>query len=51
METDWFFFDLKMSQLALSDSFEYICYGSIAIRDIVILSVRGPFYTSYVRSL
>ena len=31
-----------MSSLALSDSFEYLCYGSMTIRDILILSVRGP---------
>ena len=31
-----------MSQSALSDSFEYLCYGSTVIRNIWILSVRGP---------
>ena len=30
-----------MSQLALSDSFEYLCYGSAVIRNIFILTVRG----------
>ena len=29
-----------MSQLALSDSFEYLCYGFPAIRNILILTVR-----------
>ena len=28
--------------LAFSASFEYLCYGSRAIRNILILSVRGP---------
>ena len=31
-----------MFYLALSDSFEYLCFGSTTIRNIVILSVRGP---------
>ena len=30
-----------MAQLALSDSFEYLCYGFPAIRNILILTVRG----------
>ena len=30
-----------MSWLALSDSFEYLCYGSMNIRNILILTVRG----------
>ena len=30
-----------MSSLALSDSFEYLCYGSTAIRNISTLTVRG----------
>ena len=29
-----------MSQLALSDSFEYLCYGSTAIINIFILTAR-----------
>ena len=36
-----------MSFLTLSDSLEYLCYESTAIRNIVILSVRGS--SSYVR--
>ena len=32
-----------MAQLALSGSFEYLCYGSTAITNILILSVQGPF--------
>ena len=39
------FFNLKsskMSSLALSDSFEYLCYGSTAIINLLILSVLGP---------
>ena len=38
------FFNLKssfMSWSALSDSFEYLCYGSTAIRNIFTLTVRG----------
>ena len=35
-----------MSWLALYDSFEYLCYGSTAIGNILILSVRGS--SSYV---
>ena len=31
-----------MSQLAFSASFKYLCYGSTTIRNILILSVRGP---------
>ena len=31
-----------MSLLADSVSFEYLCYGSTAVRNIFILSVRGP---------
>ena len=49
METKGFFqlevINLKSSQmswLALSALFEYICYGSTAILNILILSVRGP---------
>ena len=34
-----------MSQLALSASFEYLCYGSTAIIDILILKYL-IFYTS-----
>ena len=30
-----------MSLLALSDSFEYLCYGSTAIRNISTFTVRG----------
>ena len=30
-----------MSSLALSDSFEYLWYGSTAIRNIFTLTVRG----------
>ena len=30
-----------MSQLALTDSFEYICYGSTTIRNMFTLTVRG----------
>ena len=30
-----------MPSLALSDSFEYLCYGSTATRNIVILTVWG----------
>ena len=30
-----------MSSLALSDSFEYLCYGYTAIRNIFTLTVRG----------
>ena len=30
-----------MSKLALSYSFEYLCYGSMDIINILILSVRG----------
>ena len=33
-----------MSESALAASFEYLCYGSTAIIDIVILS--DPLYTS-----
>ena len=39
-----FFFNLKsqqMSYLALSVSFEYLCYVSKTIINILILSVRG----------
>ena len=35
-----------MSQLALSDSFDYLCYGSMSIRNIFTLSVWGGLYTS-----
>ena len=35
-----------MSQLAVSASFEYLCYGSTAIKNILILSVRNRLYTS-----
>ena len=31
----------EMSWLALSDLFEYLCYGSTAIRNILFFSVRG----------
>ena len=30
-----------MSLLALSDSFEYLCYGSTKIKNIFTLTVRG----------
>ena len=43
------FFNLKSSQtssLALSALFEYLCYGSIAIINVLILLVRGSPYTS-----
>ena len=43
METKEVFLNLKssqLSQLALSDSFEYLCYGSTAIRNIFTLTVR-----------
>ena len=40
---------LLMSQSALSASFEYFCYGSTTIINILILSVRGS--TSDVRFL
>ena len=30
-----------MSSLAFSDSFEYLCYGSTAVINILILTVRG----------
>ena len=30
-----------MSYLALSDSFENLCYGSTATKNILILTVRG----------
>ena len=30
-----------MSSSALSDSFEYLCYGSAAIRNIFTRTVRG----------
>ena len=33
-----------MSSLALSDSFEYLCYGSTTIRNIFILTVWGSTY-------
>ena len=36
-----------MSQLALFASFEYLCHGSVAIINILIISVCGP--PSYVR--
>ena len=44
METKGVFFNLKLSQmssLALSDSFEYLCYGSTTIRNIFTPTVRG----------
>ena len=31
-----------MSEFALSVSFEYLCYWSAAIMNILILSMRGP---------
>ena len=47
------FFNLKSSQmpwLALSGSFEYLCYGSTTIINILTLSVRGsPLYVRIVR--
>ena len=36
-----------MSELALSGSFEYLCYGSTTIIHILILTVWGP--SLYVR--
>ena len=33
---------IKISQLAFSISFEYLFYGSTAVINILILSVRGP---------
>ena len=45
MDTKVCFFDLKLSEtslLALSALFEYVCYGSTAIRKIVLLSVGRP---------
>ena len=46
------FFNSKSSEMsylhvAISGSFEYLCYGSTAIRNILILAVRGP--SLYVR--
>ena len=44
MESKGVFFNLKPSQmawLAFSDSFEYLRYGSTAIRNIFTLIVRG----------
>ena len=41
-----FFFNLKsswMSQLALSGSFEYLCYGFTDVRNILIILVRGLY--------
>ena len=38
-------FNLKssnISQLSLSDSFEYLCHGSTIIINILILSAQGP---------
>ena len=35
-----------MAQLALSESFKYICYGSAAIRNMLIFSARDRLYTS-----
>ena len=35
-----------MSDLALSASSEYLCYGSTSIINILILSVRGATQTS-----
>ena len=32
--------------LTLSASFEYLCYGSTVIRNILILTVRDRLYTS-----
>ena len=34
-----------MSLLALSDSFEYLCYQSMIIRNIFALTVRGSTLT------
>ena len=45
-----FFFNLKSSYsslLAVSASFEYLCYGSTTIINILLLSVRGA--SLYVR--
>ena len=35
------FYQAEISQSALSASFEYLCYGSMAIIHILILSLRG----------
>ena len=37
----FFQFETIMSSLALPDSFEYLCYGSTAIRNIFTLTVQG----------
>ena len=37
------FFNLEdLLLMSLSDSFEYLCYWSTSIRNILILTVRGP---------
>ena len=38
-----------MSSSALSDSFEYLCYGSTAIINSFTLTVRGSIFTLTVR--
>ena len=41
------FFNLKSSQMSYSslfDSFEYLCYGSTAVKNILILLVRDRLY-------
>ena len=40
-----------MPQLALSDSFEYLCYGSTTVGNILILLVRGPSLCVRISSL
>ena len=43
METEILFdFEIIINVLALSALFEYLCYGSTIIINILILSVRGP---------
>ena len=44
METKCVFFNLESSEiswLALPSPFDYLCYGSTAVRNILILLVRG----------
>ena len=36
----------KISKLAISASFEYLCYESKAVMNILIISVRGPLACS-----
>ena len=39
-------YEIIIDDLVLSASLEYICYGSTAIINILILSARGSFFTS-----